>query len=348
MKKDLLVTLADKNYINQAKQFFSSVYWNAGWKGDYMLLSHEIPEEELRWFIDKGILIKKCETFYDEEGKNRPISLFSKLYLLTPELKKWDNVIFLDADIIVRASLDELTKIKGFAAAKGHNKLSKLFFTPLQIKLRNINKKIFDSFRKEYNLNELSFNTGVMAFSTDIIEEETFPKLKKILEQYGKIVCADEAVFNLFFYKRWIKLPKIYNVSPYFLTHFNNIKPKNVDGVILHFYSDKPWNPRNYFYKEWKYNLDRAESIDLNKIPISIKKWDEQEIQEYLSYLERRCIKYFYKYLFWKINISIIRFIDRSLGFIGIYLKINYPKLYFKLKKIKNGKSKNISNNSGV
>ena len=52
-KKNLLVTLAGKNYIKQAKQLFSSVYWNAGWKGDYMLLSYKIPEKELKWFKKK-------------------------------------------------------------------------------------------------------------------------------------------------------------------------------------------------------------------------------------------------------------------------------------------------------
>ena len=67
MKKDLLVTLADENFLDQAKQLFSSVYWNAGWKGDYMLLAHEIPESKLKWFRDKGILVKKCKSVCDRE-----------------------------------------------------------------------------------------------------------------------------------------------------------------------------------------------------------------------------------------------------------------------------------------
>jgi len=29
LKKNVLITLADENYIDQAKQLFSSVYWNA-------------------------------------------------------------------------------------------------------------------------------------------------------------------------------------------------------------------------------------------------------------------------------------------------------------------------------
>jgi len=48
MKKHLLVTLANENYINQAKQLFSSAYFNGGWDGDYLLLAHEIPENKLK------------------------------------------------------------------------------------------------------------------------------------------------------------------------------------------------------------------------------------------------------------------------------------------------------------
>jgi hypothetical protein len=52
MASNLLVAIADANHIDQAKQLFSSVYFNAGWKGDYMLMAHEIPEKELLWFRD--------------------------------------------------------------------------------------------------------------------------------------------------------------------------------------------------------------------------------------------------------------------------------------------------------
>jgi hypothetical protein len=45
MKKNLLVTLATKDYILLAKQLFSSVYFNAGWKDDYMLLACQVSEK---------------------------------------------------------------------------------------------------------------------------------------------------------------------------------------------------------------------------------------------------------------------------------------------------------------
>ena len=84
MRNNLLVTLADKNYIDQAKQLFSSVYFNSGWKGDYMLLAHEIHEGELKWFRDKGILIKKCRPLYDKGIAHLPPAMLDKFYLSTP------------------------------------------------------------------------------------------------------------------------------------------------------------------------------------------------------------------------------------------------------------------------
>jgi len=51
--KNLLVTLATKDYVFLAKQLFSSAYFNAEWKGNYMLLAYRIPERNLKWFRKK-------------------------------------------------------------------------------------------------------------------------------------------------------------------------------------------------------------------------------------------------------------------------------------------------------
>lgn len=70
IKHNLIVTLANRRYLNHAKQVFSSLYFNAGWDGDYMLLAHQIPKQELEWFSKRGILVKECDNiFVDDELK---------------------------------------------------------------------------------------------------------------------------------------------------------------------------------------------------------------------------------------------------------------------------------------
>lgn len=325
--KALIVTLADENYIYQAKQLFSSVYWNAGWKGDYMLLACEIPEEKLRWFRKKGILVKKCNRFIEGMQGKWPVAVFSKFYLFTPEFKKWENIVFLDADIIVRAPIDELAKVRGFHAL-GTRKMKKNFTNPLQIKLEKISKKEYKKLRKSYNLKEIQFNSGVLAFSTDTIKENCFSILKKLFLNYKKLSDGDEPILNLFFYKKWKKLPCVYNLNPYYCINFKNVEPKDIQGIILHFHEDKPWKKDNYFYKEWKSNLKKAELINLKKIQKPIA-WKQKDIKEYSSSLEKK--KYSHKYYVFRLQ----EFVDRAIGLLGIILKNNMPKIYFKLKEIK-------------
>ena len=204
MKENLLVTLADRNFIDQAKQLFSSVYWNAGWKGDYMLLAHEIPEKDLKWFRDKGILVKKCEPLYKKSSgnyflsawKEYPPTLFDVIYIFKSGFKKWKNIVFLEADIIVRSSLDKLTKLKGvWTTGIFDNILSDQF----------ADNKIPEIIKKKYNLNEPSFNPGVIAFSTNIINDNSFKEIRKLSDNYREIRNGDGGIFNLFFYKKWKK-----------------------------------------------------------------------------------------------------------------------------------------------
>lgn len=288
MKKNLLVTLATKEYLLLAKQLFSSVYFNAGWKGDYMLLSCLIPESKLTWFRQKGILIKECQPFYNKE-EMKPLTEFNmpilslKLLIFNPEFKKWKNIIFLDTDIIVRASLNKLTKINGFAAVRDsagalinqfvcENKENSIFFRHL---------------RQHYDLQQLSFNSGVMAFNTDIIKNNTFSKLKDLLHQYKEIhMTADQTVLNLFFYKKWQRLPLAYN--PLFFV-FKDICGQRLGeevlqkSIVLHFagfltYQFNSTKRKTFLFKEWRRNLHKAKLIDLNKIPATKGVWTNKKI----------------------------------------------------------------------
>ena len=310
--KNLLVTLADKNHIEQAKQLFSSVYFNAGWKWDYMLLAHEIPEAKLKWFRNKAILIKKCKPIYNKKDSAIFPTHLSKFYLFGTEFGKWKNIIYLDSDIIVRASLDDLIKIKGFAAVQD-------FCYPSLVNQFKKDQKLINKLKNDYSLKKPPFNTGVMVFSTDIIKKDTFSRLNNIFKIYKMIsITQEQSLLNLFFQKKWINLPMIYNIPPYFLTKGYKIKAENIKGIILHFSGRKPWNSKDMFYKEWKNNLDRAKDINVNKIQKPVKKWNKQEIKEYSKYLRTK---------------HLVFLLNRYIGFFGIFLKNNFPKLYSILKK---------------
>jgi lipopolysaccharide biosynthesis glycosyltransferase len=303
-KNAVLVTLADENYVDQAKQLFSSAYWNAGWQGDYLLLSHKIPKTKLECFKKKGILINQCKPL--DEKANQETTVLSKSYLLKDYFKKWDKIIYLDSDIIIRAPLEKLTNIKSFGAIKDTKSLKDNFLK------KDLKKRL-----KEYNIYSESFNSGVMAINTKVIKPDSFAKIIQLLKKNKDILYwGDQPIFNLFFYKRWEKIPKVYNVLLSGKTIRRFFSPKKVKGIVLHFVTpDKPWIKDNHFYNEWKTNLDKFELIDLNKIPKK-KPWNKKKVIKYSKYLKIR--EYFLE-IYFKI--------DSNIGAVGIFLRKKFPHI---------------------
>jgi len=306
MKRNLLVTLADNNYVEQAKQLFSSMYWNAGWQGDYMLLAYDIPEKDLQWFRDKGILVRKCEPILEESEArigHAPLTTLCKFYLFTPEFKKWGNVVFLDGDIVVRGSLDTLAQAEGFAAARILNLARTLLKGQFQDPNKH-NRCLFGELRRRCDLNKPAFNSGVMAFNTDIISEDDFQNLKDIFFRFKDILfISEETVLNIYFYDKWLELSQVYNICPSYEIYHSECSPDDLKGVILHTYSNfpggKPWNPKSPLNSEWKTNLNKAYIMDIaNPQPARkmLGKQEEAEGDLYLKSLHKNNLYKYYRY----------------------------------------------------
>jgi len=337
MKKDLLVTLANYNYLNQAKQLFSSVYHNAGWKGDYMLLSHEIPDEELKWFESHGILVKICESLRLDgvDYYYNPVVL-DKFYLFTPEFQKWSNIIFLDCDIIVRGPLEKLTKVKKFAA------VADLYSKKLKTQFFDAEKKIFNG--KTYDTNVTAFNSGVFSFRTEIIKENTFDELVNIFNTNREdFQFLDQATLNLYFYKKWEHLPYIYNV---FMACHETGLPKIFKCLVMHFITapgqSKLWEEENPYFNEWIGNLEKADDFDADKV-LTIKQWSELKITLNNRILKRLIYRSTHSlandiYYFFKSRWQTFRHFlswapERFAGFMGRIIRKLSPALYRKLKR---------------
>ena len=242
-----------------------------------------------------------------------PTTVLSKLYLFTTEFKKWDQVVFLDADIIVRASLEDLTNINGFAAHEEG---------PLSVRLDRTHP-LLKTLKKKYDIKSKALCGSIFAFSTDIIKKNTFSELKNLLKRYEPLIRNDESILNLFFYKNYQKIPESFNVG---INYLPDVKPRDIKGIIIHFAmslkrSEKPWFPESYFYKEWKNNLEKAELIDIDKILPPHKIWTKKEIMRYSLFLRMEGFKN-----------KLLDKIDRYIGLIGIVLKKISPKLYNLLK----------------
>ncbi len=344
MKKDLLVTLADMNYLNQAKQLFYGARAKGGWTGDMMLLAYEIPEADLDWFVSRGILIYHCASLPAEtssEGK-WPSAVQAKFELLKTYFKKWDNMVFLDVDIIIRSDITALAGVRGFAAVQTHDSLSKECMDKANIILRGQDMDLLRELNKRFDMKRPAFSSGVFAFSTDLIEETSFDSIVALQRSYGSLSAGgEELAFNLFF-TNWKPLSVAYNVFPDVLLAKTHMAADEIPGIILHFILHKPWMPGHPFYPEWKKLYEEALASDTNiidsitptmsseqQLKQSSKRSLDLNIGEIEAKIKEADKKAVFKGLYYHARLGI----DKGIGICGLALRRILPRMYFYLKK---------------
>lgn len=273
MGKSLLVTLADKKYLDSAKQVISSAYFNGSWSGDFMLLANSLAKEELEWFSKKRILIKNCEDFEEKiilkKDPNRigkweewMETAAKKIYLFHGFFKNWDNIVFLDSDVMVRASIRGLSNVNGFLACEDCLNFGDQIYKIDALKPQEDREK-YKKLKKIYNFKSPAFNSGVMAFKTNLIKEETFSDLKRYMQEYQLLAyLGDQTILNIYFYKKWKKLPLVFNGYAPFLVG-SNLKTITVHTIGYVDNIGKPWEEKCPYHKEWKKNLSMADFLNI-------------------------------------------------------------------------------------
>lgn len=317
MKKKVLVTLADSGFINQAKQLFASAYLQAGWDGDYLLLTSGLAPAERAWFIERGILVYDQPLLADSPlGKKAcpPIHL-SKLYLFTEYFKTWQQVFFLDADIIVRLP---------FARLFSPGLISAVWALPLllQDEVKRESSLLLDP---QYNFQRRAFSSGVMAIDTNLITPSTFTELLNFYRaQQANFPLNEESALNFFFYHKHRLAYFSYNAVPWLFFGAYGLREDKLAARILHFAYDKvkPWNPASRYFTEWLQNLRQAEEIDFSR-PHRVRGGG-------LIFLGRE--------IFQTYGTPFLATLNRQIGRFGLMLKHRLPGLYYFLKRRKIGK----------
>lgn len=289
MQQHVVVTHIDDRHIDLAKQLFSCMYHHADWQGDFLLLCHGVSDYHKKWFSDRHIIARDTPFLY--QVNSCPAFSASKLYIFSDYLKNWNKVIYLDPDMIVRASINKLLSVKTFGA------VPELDQQPLldQLQLRtNSDWEILHTVEKKmhrhFNLASPSFNAGVLAFDTKILEGNLFNQLERLLH-FSKDIClyADQTVLNLFFYDRWERLSRIYNLHPLLYKDVYRVPQKKILGINLHFSgmqsTNKPNHPDNPYYSEWKKNLEIAEFIGNKRVHTGPDHWSDAKVWRYERFL---------------------------------------------------------------
>jgi lipopolysaccharide biosynthesis glycosyltransferase len=261
--KDLIAIFANKKHFVHVKQLISNIYWYCGWEGDYMLLTPD--PEDTDWFRKRGIFVKRAFPALDVwQRKERMYS--AKLHLFTEDMRRWEKIVYLDSDILIKEPFPELLDVECFNAITGP-----VWAT---FSCRYMGEDFWKKFSPDYP----AFNGGVWSFNTKVIEKDTFRTIQKLCRTYRpNYYCggAIECTLSLFFYDRTKFLPQRYNCCLPFIQY--NRRQAFEEAVILHFAgSKKCWDKDSVFLTWYQRNLMKADAIEnVSKVqPTKKLDWD--------------------------------------------------------------------------
>ncbi len=284
MASSVLVTLADENYLEAARQLFACVHFDAGWDGDLLLLAHDVPEAKTAPFRERGILVHPVATWHRARPSlYHPPAVLSKFELFTPFFRAWKNVLYLDGDMMFWASLGRLAHVRGLHAVSDRTDLAWQFRREGPARAR-------EDLGRRYRLHREAFNTGLLAFPTDLIRDDTRDTLRALYDRYeGLHANADQGVVNLHFAGRWKRLPDFYAALRHVPARHFGVPKEEFRAIGRHFVgAPRVWEPGNPWHEEWRRSLARFEQLDARRKQPALRSWSGWEIRRYWWWLHAR------------------------------------------------------------
>ena len=324
--KSLLVTISDENYLDISKKFFQNIIKNDFWHNDLLLITvDEIADSKLQWFYNSAIKVAKYPYFFPTEiwyrtlpnGVKNPI-VCSKLYLFSEYFKKWDKILYIDSDTIIRKPLNDIKNVNVFGAVQNNNNpLLHRHFDLFNKKYLNLYKAL----KKDYNIFSPAFNAGVFYFYPNKVESNIGTKFKALYRKYSPIATfSEQSILNLIFHDTWEPMPQYYNYGVSRDINRYNINPKRIISAILHFNgNEKPWDIESTFYEEWTKGFN-------------YKKINSKSIINLDNH-------FLYYHFYFKIYVLLKKISSLNIKILMNYIFINYfPRLFSIFNKIRTEK----------
>ncbi len=288
MADAVLVALADEGFLDQARQLFSCVHFQAGWEGDLLLLAHDVPAEKLEDFVSRGIHVEPCSDWLAaERGQDfHPPTVLSKFDVFGPALRRWEQVVYLDGDMMFWASLERLARVRGLHAVCERRPLAG------QYSQRHAHPDLAAELEARFPLDEVAFNSGLLAFATRDIEEDAPERLRELYLRYRECQAhpfGDQPALNLHFFRRWSLVPDFYAAIRDHSASWFHLAEDELRMIGKHFAGyPRPWHAGHSRHDEWCANLARFAELDARSPRPAVRVWSAGEIRRYWIRLRAR------------------------------------------------------------
>ncbi len=234
MTKWVLVLVCDSKYLTRCLDTISSCRSIGSWEDDIVMLVDETVDTDDSFFKEHMRMLKfttrklpnlnsdlvyQIKRLWDNHKENpdyypvvEKMIQYQKFHVFDTWFKQWDVVFYIDSGIQIygdlnrmKASCDPLSS-EFYAHSNGYPNYDEFGSLRKQFN-HNLSQSISDTLDSQYNLSVDSFQSTVMVFNTNLIEESTVLDLFTLTSIFPIANRNDQGILNLYFYKLWKQLP---------------------------------------------------------------------------------------------------------------------------------------------
>ncbi len=245
-----VATVTTENYFQWTMTMLHSFIKNNPWfDGDILVICNDLPREMIDDFVffnrvniitPSADLLRHIDLLADEIPKFKNLS--ARFYSLEIfRLKGYSKVLFLDSDMIVAQSIEELFQ------------LPDAFYASAQLCSYKGKGRNGSTFNAEIKNNQADFlespvNSGFMLIDGELLNQNHYPGIldliKPALWSQNDLTYTDELIINQYFKGKFSLISARYNYRARSARIFK--EKENItfeDAKIIHYYAKyKPWN----------------------------------------------------------------------------------------------------------
>lgn len=211
-----VVFLCNKAYFNKFVHTCSQLVSTGKYKGDICLvIGNDLLGDELlncKLIKDNNILIKHfpdiefSNSFLDIQAKlNRPSHWFKKLFqyhklhLFNVFFKRWDYIFYLDCGITILSDISPMLAGATPNILLAHSDAYPTYKWKLYNQFDPSQTEHFRALFTKHKLNIDYFQTTIMLYDTNIIDDSTYTDLLNLLLEYPISITNDQGIISLYF-----------------------------------------------------------------------------------------------------------------------------------------------------
>jgi len=240
-----VVFTVNKPYFDKFIYTCNQLITNGNYKGEICLvIGDDLQNDELLncdFIRNHNIIIKHfpsievTKSFMDiQEKMNRPPHWFQKMfqfhkfYLFDTFFKKWDYIFYLDCGITIFSDISPLINEMAENTILAHSDAYPTYEWKLHNQFDKTNTEYFSRLNNTFNLNIDYFQTTIMLYDTNIIQNDTVDNLINLLKTYPISITNDQGIIALYFtnVNPLFKQIKTHNDSTYFYDYLSR-NPNN-------------------------------------------------------------------------------------------------------------------------